>query len=182
MEINSVKSLLGGGRVLCLVVVLLLSSLSYFSVQGVQSVVGGECVVLSVMPLLDKYGCVSVNADGSFYPCDRFEVAYRVDLPGEFVFETVELAYDFSVFGMFDSNGLGSRFGSGLFEVLPSASAGTYLFCVTVWGHVFEIDPEPDWTPECFVVAEALVSVEVVMYEPPLHSSPCIHYSVWQWF
>ena len=143
-----------------LMISLLFINFSYLSADS------GADVVLSIVPLLDKYGYVSVNADGSFYPCDRFEVAYYVDLPREFVFETAELTYDSSVFGMFDSNSLGSRVGSGLFEVLPSASAGTYLFYVTVWGHVFEPDPEPDWEPECFVVDEAWVSVEVVLYEP----------------
>ncbi|MDR0372558.1 MAG: hypothetical protein LBI79_03215 [Nitrososphaerota archaeon] len=127
---------------------------------------GGDCVVSSVEPLLDKYGHVSRNADGSFYPCDRFEIVYSVDLSGEFVFETAELTYDSSVFSMFDSNNLGSMVGSGLFEVLPSASAGTYHFYVTVWGYISEPESEPDWEPKSFVVAETGVSIEVVMYDP----------------
>jgi hypothetical protein len=126
----------------------------------------GDDIVLSVEPLLDRYGQVSRNADGSFYPCDRFEIVYWVDLPVEVVFETAELTYDSSVFSLFDSNNLGSTSGSGLFEVLPTASAGIYQFCVTVWGHISKPEPEPDWEPESFVAAEAWVSVEVVLYDP----------------
>jgi hypothetical protein len=137
---------------------------------------GGDGVVLSVEPLLDKYGQVSRNADGSFYPCDRFEIAYSVDLSGEFVFETAELTYDSSVFSMFDSNNLGSMAGFGLFEVSPVASAGIYQFCVTVWGHISKSNPEPDWEPESFVVAETGVAVEVVLYDP--HFTVTLAYTI----
>jgi hypothetical protein len=40
------------------------------------------------VPLLGKYGQISMNADGTFYSCDRFEIVYRVDLIKDFVFET----------------------------------------------------------------------------------------------
>jgi len=137
---------------------------------------GGDIVVLSVEPLLDKYGYVSMNVDGTFYPCDRFEVVYRVGLPGEFVFETAELVYDSSVFCLFDSNGLGSTVGSGLFEVLPVAPAGTYMFYVTVWGYASTSAPEPDWAPESVVLAETGVTVKVVMYEP--HFTVTLAYTI----
>jgi len=133
-------------------------------------------VILSVEPLLDKYGHVSMNADDTFYPCDCFEIVYRVGLSGEFVFETAEFTYDSSVFSMFDSNNLGSTVGSGLFEVLSSAPAGTYQFCVTVLGYISKPNPEPDWEPESFVVAEAWVSVEVVMYNP--HFTVTLAYTI----
>jgi hypothetical protein len=133
-------------------------------------------VVLTVEPLLDRYGQVSRNADGSFYPCDRFEVAYLVDLPVEVVFETAELTYDSSIFSLFNSDNLGSTSGSGLFEVSPTAPAGIYQFCVTVWGHISKPNPEPDWEPESFVAAEAWVSVEVVMYDP--HFTVTLAYTI----
>jgi hypothetical protein len=137
---------------------------------------GGDDIVLSVEPLLDRYGQVSRNADGSFYPCDRFEIAYWVDLPVDFVFETAELTYDSSIFSLFDSNNLGSTSGFGLFEVSPVAPAGVYQFCVTVWGHISKPNPEPDWEPESFVAAEAWVSVEVVMYDP--HFTVTLAYTI----
>jgi hypothetical protein len=164
---------------------LLLCFLAVFSVLPaftglISAQVGYVDVFLSVDPLLDKYGRVSMNDDGTFYPCDCFEVSYWVDLSSEYVFESADLSYDSAVFNMFTSSGLGSTVGVGAFEVLPSASAGTYQFYITVWGHIYatEIESDPDLNidpdlepvekkePESFVIADAGVSVQIVKYDP----------------
>jgi len=141
----------------------------YLSAEGD----GGNGVVLGVVPLLDRYGYASVNDDCTFYPCDRFEITYRVDLAEGFIFETVELSYDSTVFSMFDSNSLGSTSGSGLFEVLPSADAGVYSLCVEVWG---KESTEVEGEGESFVLAVVEVFVEVVLYDP--HFTVVLVYTV----
>ena len=154
-------------------VVLLMVSLLFTNLPCL-SADGGGGVVLSVEPLLDRYGQVSMNEDGTFYPCDRFEVAYRVDLVEGFIVETVELCYDSTVFSMFDSEGLGSIAGVGLFEVLPSVNAGVYSFCVEVWGK--EPTDDVGVETESFVLATAEITVEVVLYDP--HFTVALVYTV----
>ena len=149
---------------------LLMASLIFTNFPSLYADDGGG-IVLNVEPLLDRYGQVSMNVDGTFYPCDRFEIAYSVDLPEENVFEATELTYDSTIFSLFDSNSLGSASGSGLFEVLPSADAGVYSFCVEIWGK-----ESNDVEGESFVLAVAEVSVEVVLYDP--HFTAALVYTV----
>jgi hypothetical protein len=154
-------------------VFLLMVSLMFTNFPVLSADGGDGGVVLSVEPLLDRYGQVSMNADGTFYPCDRFEITYSVDLPEENVFETAELTYDSTIFSLFDSNSLGAMVGSGLFEVLPSADAGVYSFCVEVGG---KESTDGDVEGESFVLAVAEVSVEVVLYDP--HFTVALVYTV----
>jgi len=154
-------------------IVLLMVSLLFTHLPCLSADDGGR-VVLSVEPLLDRYGQVSMNEDGTFYPCDRFEVAYRVDLVEGFIVETVKLCYDSTVFSLFDSEDLGSIAGVGLFEVLPSVNAGVYSFCVEVWGKESTDDVEVE--TESFVLATAEITVEVVMYDP--HFTVALVYTV----
>ncbi|MDR2719472.1 MAG: hypothetical protein LBC03_01530, partial [Nitrososphaerota archaeon] len=130
-------------------------------------------VGVSLVPLLDKYGYPAVNADGTFYPNDKFELSYSVTFVSGVVFEHVEVSYDSLVFNMFDcSSNFGSEAGFGLFEVLSSASAGTYDFCFSAWGSRFSVS-ENTTTP---VVVESVFSVEVVEYDP--HFTVALTYTV----
>jgi hypothetical protein len=70
---------------------------------------GDTTVNLTVEPLFDVYGVPSVNEDGTFYPCDRFEIAYSVGLVGGVSFDEVTISYDSSVFNMFSNS---SNFGA----------------------------------------------------------------------
>ena len=111
----------------------------FFGLLTAQS--GQNSVNLAVEPLLDVYGVPSVNEDGTFYPCDRFEIIYSTELTSEVNFERMELYYDSSVFNMFSSDNFGVEgVGGGCFEVLSSASAGVYFFVVEVWGNRSTVD------------------------------------------
>jgi hypothetical protein len=158
-----------------LVVVLLFASLFCLVAQNVQSDnTGGWGVFLGVVPLLDKYGHVSMNEDGTFYPTDRFEITYSTELTSEVDFEKIELHYDRSVFNMFSSNFGAEGVGGGCFEVLSSASAGVYSFNVEVWGN--RSTTNDDSGSECYVMAEVSLFVVVVEYDP--HFTVALTYTV----
>jgi len=168
------KRLRGCTPCLCLLlgVGLLFASLFCLAAQNVQSNNDDGCggdVFLGVEPLLDKYGYVSINEDGTFYPNDRFELTYSTELTSEANFEKIEIHYDRSVFNMFSNS---STFGvegvgGGSFEVLSSASAGLYFFVVEVWGNRSNTTPtNDDFGSESYVIAEATLSVRVVAYDP----------------
>jgi hypothetical protein len=152
------------------VVVLPVCLLGLTSAQTVQGV--GE-VGVSLVPLLDKYGYPAVNADGTFYPNDKFELSYSVTFVSGVVFEKVEVSYDSLVFNMFDcSSNFGSEAGFGFFEVLPSASSGTSSFCFSAWGSRFSASENASIP----VVVESVFSVEVVEYDP--HFTVALTYTV----
>ncbi|MCL2869159.1 MAG: hypothetical protein FWF27_06985 [Candidatus Bathyarchaeota archaeon] len=177
-KINGKKSLRGCKPSLCLLLVvgLLFASLFCLGAQNVQSDnnAGGGGVFLGVVPLLDKYGYVSVNEDGTFYPCDRFEITYSTDLTSEVDFEKIELHYDRSAFSVFSDNFGVEGVGGGGFEVLSSASAGVYFFVVEVWGNRSTADDVSG--SESYVMAEASLSVVVVEYDP--HFTVVLTYTV----
>ena len=173
---NCKKRLRGCKPSLCLVVVvgLLFASLLCLGAQNVQSDnAGGGGVFLGVEPLLDKYGYVSVNEDGTFYPNDCFEITYSTELTSEVDFEKIELHYDRSAFSMFSDNFGVAGVGGGCFEVLSSASAGVYFFVVEVWGNRSIDDGSGS---ECYVLAEVSLSVVVVEYDP--HFTVVLTYTV----
>jgi hypothetical protein len=119
-------------------------------------------VNLVVAPLLDTYSYFAANDDGTFYPNDRFEIAYSTNSLDETIFEEIKLLYDSSTFNMFsNSSDFGSEQGVGFFEVLPSAHAGIYSFDVELWGKRFS---EPQNNPE--VLAKATLNIQVVEYDP----------------
>jgi hypothetical protein len=61
-------------------------------------------VNLTLAPGLDKYGMLAVNEDGTFYPCDRFEISYSIEeLSSGVSFERVEFSYDSSAFSLFSN-------------------------------------------------------------------------------
>lgn len=91
-------------------------------------------IITSFSPLLDKYGKPSVNPDGTFYPNDKFSIAYNAYVAENVVFSGVEAAYNKSSFSMFNSTNWGTEEGSGSFEVSSSAALGTYDFNVSAWG------------------------------------------------
>ncbi len=91
----------------------------------------------SFEPLLDQYGKPAINADGTFYPNDKFKIAYNTELASNIVFEKVEAIYNLSTFNMFNSNNFGTKVGSGSFEVKSSATAGIYNFYIKAWGSRF---------------------------------------------
>jgi len=176
---NRKKSLWGCKPSLCLVVVvgLLFASLFCLGAQNVQSDnnTGGGGVFLGVEPLLDKYGYVSMNEDGTFYPNDCFEITYSTDLISEVDFEKIEIHYDRSVFSVFSDNFGVEGVGGGCFEVLSSASAGVYFFVVEVWGNRSTANADGSGS-ESYVMAEASLSVVVVEYDP--HFTVALTYTV----
>ncbi|MDR0374049.1 MAG: hypothetical protein LBI79_11005 [Nitrososphaerota archaeon] len=91
-------------------------------------------VNLTLEPLLDKYGQPTINADGTFYPNDKFEITYNTETANNIVFEKVEFDYDQTVLNMFNSSNLGSKIGGGTFEVSFSAATGLYPVYLTAWG------------------------------------------------
>ncbi|MDR0460627.1 MAG: hypothetical protein LBH62_04220 [Nitrososphaerota archaeon] len=130
-------------------------------------------VRVSLVPLLDKYGQPAVNADGTFYPTDKFELSYSAVFVAGVVFEHVAVSYDSLVFNLFDcSSDFGAEVGWGFFEVFPSASAGTYDFCFSAWGSRFSVS-ENTTTP---VVVESVFNVQVVEYDP--HFTVALTYTV----
>ena len=73
-------------------------------------------VGVSLVPLLDKYGQPAVNADGTFYPNDKFELSYSAVFVAGVVFEHVDVSYDSLVFNLFDcSSDFGAEVGWGFF-------------------------------------------------------------------
>ena len=168
--LSSRKGLWRGKRgskclVFLLVSLLVLSGVGGFLGLLTVAQAGDATVNLTVAPLFDVYGVPSVNEDGTFYPCDRFEIAYSVELAGGVSFDEVTISYDSSVFNLFgNSNNFGAAgAGGGDFEVLPSASAGVHLFSVEVWGNSSSLG---DSGTERYVLAEASLNVEVVKYDP----------------
>ncbi|MCL2359997.1 MAG: hypothetical protein FWC74_09645 [Candidatus Bathyarchaeota archaeon] len=134
---------------------------------------GNGEVGVSLVPLLDKYGQPAVNADGTFYPNDKFELSYSAAFVSGVVFEKVEVSYDSLTFNLFDcSSDFGSEVGFGLFEVLPSAPAGTYSFYFTAWGSRFSVSENTTIS----VVVESVFSVQVVEYDP--HFTVALTYTV----
>ena len=132
-------------------------------------------VNLTLAPGLDKYGMLAVNEDGTFYPCDRFEISYSIEeLSSGVSFERVEFSYDSSAFSLFsNSSSFGlERVGGGCFEVLSSAPAGVYSFVVTVWG----TRSLGDFGNESYVIAENTVTLQVVEYDP--HFTVALTYTV----
>jgi len=135
--------------------------------------VGDGEVGVSLVPLLDKYGYSAVNADGTFYPNDKFELSYSVTFVSGVVFEKVEVSYDSLVFNLFDCSGdFGSEVGFGFFEVLSSASAGVYAFCFSAWGSRFSASDNTTTS----VLVESVFSVEVVEYDP--HFTVALTYTI----
>ncbi|MDR2720522.1 MAG: hypothetical protein LBC03_06960, partial [Nitrososphaerota archaeon] len=138
-----------------------------------QTLHGEGEVGVSLVPLLDKYGYPAVNADGTFYPNDKFELSYSVTFVSGVVFEKVEVSYDSLTFNLFDcSSDFGSEAGFGLFEVLSSASAGVYAFCFSAWGSRFSASDNTTMP----VLVESVFSVEVVEYDP--HFTVALTYTV----
>lgn len=183
MDKNKLKALLWKRRLVAKQIsALLLSFLVVLSVGlpvcllGLTSaqVGSGEGEVrVSLVPLLDKYGQPAVNADGTFYPNDKFELSYSAAFVSGVVFEKVEVSYDSLVFNLFDcSSDFGAEVGWGSFEVLPSAPAGVYSFCFSAWGSRFSAS-ENTTTP---VVVETVVSVQVVEYDP--HFTVALTYTI----
>ena len=165
------------------ILVVLLSFLVVLSVVGLpvcllglssaQTVQGEGDVRVSLVPLLDKYGYPAVNADGTFYPNDKFELSYSAVFVAGVVFGYVEVSYDSLAFNLFDcSSNFGSEVGFGLFEVLSSASAGVYDFCFSAWGSRFSASENATMP----VVVESVFSVEVVEYDP--HFTVALTYTV----
>jgi hypothetical protein len=129
--------------------------------------------MVSLVPLLDKYGQPAVNADGTFYPNDKFELSYSAVFVAGVVFEHVAVSYDSLVFNLFDcSSDFGAEVGWGFFEVLPSASVGVYDFCFSAWGSRFSAS---DNTTKP-VVVETVFSVQVVEYDP--HFTVALTYTI----
>ena len=155
------------GLVFLLVSLLVLSGVGGF--LGLLTAQTGDVTVnLTVEPLLDMYGMPAMNEDGTFYPCDKFELTYRVELAsGVSSFDEVKISYDPSVFNMFsNSSDFGAvGVGGGDFEVLPSASEGVYFFSVEVWVNSSSSFNDGSGT-ERFVLAEATLNIEVVKYDP----------------
>ncbi|MDR2203195.1 MAG: hypothetical protein LBE76_02630, partial [Nitrososphaerota archaeon] len=147
--------------------------LSVFSGLIVAQTGQGESEIsFDLTPLLDKYGYPAINADGTFYPNDKFEVAYSVWFVGEVVFESVEVCYDLSVFNMFDSSNLRSEAGFCFFDVLPSAVAGTYPFYFSAVGSCFSASENATIS----VVVDAVLSVQIVEYDP--HFTATLAYTI----
>jgi len=151
--------------------VFLLASLIFLSGFGgflglLTAQTGDVAVSLTVVPLLDMHGVPAVNEDGTFYPCDRFEIAYSIELTSgdSSGFDEIKISYDSSAFNMFsNSSAFGvARVGGGYFEVLSSAKPGTYSFFVEVWGNRL-VD---DTGAESYVLAKAAINIEVVEYDP----------------
>jgi hypothetical protein len=157
-----------------LIFLVVLSGLSVFSgLLSAQAGHGEGEISVSLVPLLDKYGQPAINEDGTFYPNDKFELSYNTKLAADVAFEKVEVSYDSSAFNMFDSsNSFGSETGFCSFEVLPSASAGTYTFYFTAQGSRFSAS-ENTTTP---VSVEAVWAVQVVAYDP--HFTVALAYTI----
>ncbi|MCL2173253.1 MAG: hypothetical protein FWB84_06410 [Candidatus Bathyarchaeota archaeon] len=183
MDKNKLKALLWKRRLVAKQIsALLLSFLVVLSVGlpvcllGLTSaqVGSGEGEVgVSLVPLLDKYGQPAVNADGTFYPNDKFELSYSAAFVSGVVFEKVEVSYDSLVFNLFDcSSDFGAEVGWGSFEVFPSAPAGVYSFCFSAWGSRFSASDNTTTS----VVVESVFSVEVVEYDP--HFTVALTYTV----
>ncbi|MDR1992993.1 MAG: hypothetical protein LBQ98_05800 [Nitrososphaerota archaeon] len=132
---------------------------------------GDGGVVLSVVPCFDSQGYVSMNADGTFYPEDKFEIRYSLELSVAAGFESAAIVYDSGVFCMVDSFS-SSIEGGWRFEVLSLVPSGVYLFRVEFWGTASMAQNKT--YPLMLAVAE--LTVQVVKYEP--HFTPTLAYMV----
>ena len=66
------------GLAVLLVFLVVLSGVSVFSgLLSAQAGLGEGEISVSLVPLLDKYGYPAINADGTFYPNDKFELSYN---------------------------------------------------------------------------------------------------------
>jgi hypothetical protein len=156
-----------------LVFLMVFSVLSIFlGLISAQAGQGEGEISVTLTPLLDKYGYPAVNADGTFYNQDKFELSYTIKLNAEVTFEKVEVHYDTLAFNMFDHSNFGSETGFCSFEVLPSASAGTYDFSFNAHGSRFSVS-ENTTTP---VTVETAWSVQVVAYDP--HFTVALTYTI----
>jgi hypothetical protein len=157
-----------------LVFLMVFSGLSVFlGLISAQTGQGEGEISIELVPLLDKYGYPAVNADGTFYPNDKFELSYTIKLAAEVTFEKVEVHYDTLAFNMFDRSNFRSETGFCSFEVLPSATAaGTYDFSFNVHGSRFSVS-ENTTTP---VTVETAWRVQVVEYDP--HFTVALTYTI----
>jgi hypothetical protein len=126
--------------VLPLLAILVVSLFTPFIEVANSTVVGGEGdhdkinISVKFYPDTDKYGHLSVNPDGSFYPNDQFWMTYKTYISGNIDFEGVEVVYDQSAFEKVRDSGWGGLSGMALFRVKATASPGTYTFTVKAWG------------------------------------------------
>ncbi|MDR2202804.1 MAG: hypothetical protein LBE76_00555 [Nitrososphaerota archaeon] len=152
---------------LLLIFLMFFSGLSVFlGLLSAQAGQGEGEISVSLVHLLDKYGYPAINADGTFYPNDKFELSYDTKLAVDVAFEKVDVSYDSSVFSMFDcSSNFGLETGFCSFEVLPSTSAGTYTFHFTAQGNRFFASENTT----ILVTVEAEWVVQVVAY---VHTLP----------
>ena len=152
---------------------LLLPSLPLMFAQN--TLVGEETIVveLALVPLLDNYGYPAINADGTFYPNDQFELTYHTKAPQHFIFERAVFIYDFAAFKLLNSgnDNFTSPISSGTFEVLPSAVAGTYPFDVEIWGQESETQ-----TNSSSLITKTTLLIQVVQYDP--HFTSLLTYTI----
>jgi hypothetical protein len=142
-----------------------------FSGLYAQNAIQGEITVnLTVEPLLDKYGHPAVNEDGTFYPCDRFEIAYSAELVNALDFEGIDVNYDSDVFNMFDSTDFNSRVGACFFEIVSLASAGTYNIYLTAYGSRIS------GNETVIYEATATATIQIVAYDP--HFTATLAYTI----
>ena len=145
--------------------------LPFFSNLSAQNTTPVEIEInCTVSPLLDRYGRLSVNEDGTFYSCDRFEIAYSVELARDIDFKGIDITYDRAVFNMFDGTGFGSKVGGVSFEVLSSASAGTHAIYLTAHGNRIAGNETIQYT------ATSTVTLQVVDYGP--HFTLALAYTI----
>ena len=92
------------------------------------------CVVAQAYPGADKYGFLSVNPDGTFYPGDKLWIKYDVYTFDGFSFEGVEAVYNETAFVKLGDLDWGKPSGMASFMVKPEAKPGTYAFTIKAWG------------------------------------------------
>jgi hypothetical protein len=90
------------------------------------------CIVAQSYPGTDKYGRLSVNPDGTFYPNDQLWVKYSVYTADGF--DGVEASYNQSAFEKLRDAGWGTLSGEALFKVKADAAPSTYAFTVKAKG------------------------------------------------
>jgi hypothetical protein len=130
---------------------------------------------VALTPLLDKYGQPAINADGTFYPNDKFALAYNTTFTttADTNFEKVEINYDTLAFNMFDSSSnFSSESGFGFFEISPTTVAGTYSFHFTARCSCFSASDNTTTS----VTVETVFTVQVVEYDP--HFSVELAYTI----
>jgi predicted secreted protein len=123
------------------------------------------CVAVQSHPGTDKYGRLSVNPDGTFYPNDQFWIRYNVYVASDVDFEGVEINYDKDAFEKVRDADWGSTSGLALFKVKPEAKPGNYTFTVsakasktyqaqasgTVWVTYGGVDVDSYYRAECML-------------------------------